>query len=138
MFCRQYPVEKGDGRRQNWRRYCQFKGIKPYDGKLLELRLESESAEGTVQSRQPCGIFCELIDLRDKKWQNSIEVSAPKILPYSAMECFVSCFKIYDQLKFEQEFYDIGLVDIGKLREPGWKREPGREVITDNPYARVL
>ena len=55
-------------------------------------------------------------------------------------ECFVSALKIYDQLKFEREFYDIGLVDIGKLQELNPRVEKGslaEEVITDNPYARV-
>lgn len=49
--------------------------------------------------------------------------------------------KVYDRLKFERQFYDIGLVDIGKLQELNPKVKQGslaEEVVTDNPYARVF
>lgn len=119
------------------------KGIKPYDGKLLELRLEIQNQLKAQYNRDiPVEIFCELIDLRDKKWQNSIEgyLHTQKFYLIVPPECFVSALKIYDQLKFEREFYDIGLVDIGKLQELNPRVEKGslaEEVITDNPYARV-
>lgn len=119
------------------------KGIKPYDAKLLELRREIQNQLKAQYNRDiPVEIFCELIDLRDKKWQNSIEgyLHTQKFYLIVPPECFVSALKIYDQLKFEREFYDIGLVDIGKLQELNPRAEKGclaDEVITDNPYARV-
>ncbi len=91
----------------------------------------------------PVEIFCELIEIRDKKWQDSIEgyLHTQKFYLLVPPEFFVSALKIYDQLKFERQFYDIGLVDIGKLQELNPRLMPGslaEEVVTDNPYARVF
>jgi energy-coupling factor transporter ATP-binding protein EcfA2 len=107
------------------------------------------SHAGTLSQKEqidqdvPVEIFCELIEIRDKKWQDSIEgyLHTQKFYLLVPPEFFVSALKIYDLLKFERQFYDIGLVDMGKLQELNPRVMPGslaEEVVTDNPYARVF
>ncbi len=118
------------------------KGIKPYEAKLLELRREIKDGLQKEHNEEiAVELFCELIEIRDKKWQDCIEgyLHTQKFYILVPPEHFVSALKIYDRLKFERHFYDIGLVDIGKLQESNPRPAPGslaEEVVTDNPYAR--
>lgn len=120
------------------------KGIKPYDAKLLELRQEiREQLQEQYKQEVPVEIFCELIEINNKKWQDVIEgyLHTQKFYLLVPPEYFNPALKIYDRLKFERQFYDIGLVDIGKLQELNPRAKKGslaEEVITDNPYARVF
>lgn len=120
------------------------KGIKPYDAKLLELRREIKNKLQQQYGQEvPVEIFCELIEVRDKRWQDALEgyLHTQKFYLLVPPEYFVAALKVYDRLKFERQFYDIGLVDIGKLQELNPKVKKGslaEEVVTDNPYARVF
>lgn len=120
------------------------KGIKPYDAKLLELRQEIKNQlQEQYNQEVPVEIFCELIEVCDKKWQDAVEgyLHTQKFYLLVPPGYFVAALKVYDRLKFERQFYDIGLVDIGKLQELNPRVKQGslaEEVVTDNPYARVF
>ncbi|SHM89526.1 Uncharacterized protein YPO0396 [Caldanaerovirga acetigignens] len=120
------------------------KGIKPYDRKLLELKSEIEKALKSKYKKEiKVEILADLLEVRDKKWQNAIEayLHTQKFYLVPEPEYFVDALKIYDRLKFEKGFYDIGLVDTGKLEKQNikvWENSLASEVMTDNRYARLF
>jgi uncharacterized protein YPO0396 len=120
------------------------KGIKPYDRKLLELKGEIEKALKSKYKKEiKVEILADLLEVRDKKWQNAVEayLHTQKFYLVPEPEYFVDALKIYDRLKFEKGFYDIGLVDTGKLERQNikvWENSLASEVMTDNRYARLF
>lgn len=94
-------------------------GIKPYKGNvtpfkaMLERRLSDQFQQPVIVP-----VLADLLEVRDPDWQNAIEgyldvqrfyLLVPEIY-YSA------ALQIYEEAKAEQGYYDIGLVDIGKLK----------------------
>jgi uncharacterized protein YPO0396 len=118
------------------------KGIKPYDKKLLELKQAIEdSLKGIYHKKVEVFILADLIEVKDARWSNAVEAYLHTQKFYLIMEpkYFQDALIIYDRLKFEKGFYDIGLVDTGKLQEKTINREAGSladEVITENQHAR--
>ncbi len=118
------------------------RGIKPYDGKLLELKDEITAAlrlkYGTAADVH---ILADLLEIKDARWRNAIEgfLHTQKFYLIVEPEHFTEALKVYDRLKFEKNFYGWGLVDIEKLAAKRPERLKGslaEEVATDNPFAR--
>ncbi|MGB9975815.1 ATP-binding protein [Thermovenabulum sp.] len=120
------------------------KGIKPYDKKLLELKSEIETALKNKYRRDvKVEILADLIEVKDKKWHNAVEayLHTQKFYLIAEPRYFVDALKIYDEQKFKKGFYDIGLVDTGKLERQNIKVEKNSlafEVVTENRYARLF
>lgn len=120
------------------------KGIKPHDTKLVELKAEIEGRlKEKYGHRVDAFILCELIEIRDKEWQNAIEgyLHTQKFYLIVEPKYFTDALKIYDELKFKRNFYDIGLVDVEKLMKLNPSPDKGslaEEIMTDNPYARAF
>jgi tetrahydromethanopterin S-methyltransferase subunit B len=120
------------------------KGIKPYDPKLTGLKGEIERRlQEKYGAKVEVSIFCELMEIRDREWQNAIEgyLHTQKFYLIAEPRYFVDALKIYDELKFKKGFYDIGLVDIEKLMRMNPEADKGslaEEIITDSPYARAF
>lgn len=118
------------------------KGIKPYDKKLLGLKQAIEdSLEKTHHKKIEVSILADLLEIRDQRWANAVEayLHTQKFYFILEPEYFQDALRIYDRLKFEKGFYDIGLVDTGKLLEQKLTRETGSladEVVTENRHAR--
>jgi energy-coupling factor transporter ATP-binding protein EcfA2 len=113
-------------------------GIKPYNPILLDLK-EAIAAECHTANPQ---IFAELLEIKDPKWQNAIEgyLHTQKFYLLVEPQTFNDALRIYDHLKFERLFYDLGLVDIEKILAQSPTPLPGslaEEVETDNPLARA-
>jgi len=82
------------------------------------------------------------LEIRDTKWRDAIEgyLHTQKFYLLVEPSDFVSALKVYDRLKFERHFYDLGLVDVEKLMRQVKTPMSGslaEEVETDNPYARA-
>lgn len=120
------------------------KGIKPYDRKLLEMKREIEDALFKKYGHKiPVNLLCELIEIKDRKWQDAIEgyLHTQKFYMIVEPRYFMDALKVYDELKFKRNFYDFGLVDSEKLIKLNPYMEKGslaQEVYTSNPYARAF
>ncbi|MDO4552340.1 MAG: SbcC/MukB-like Walker B domain-containing protein [Bacillota bacterium] len=119
------------------------KGIKNYDQKLLELKgfIEKELKKKHGEDTE-VHIFAELLEFRDRRWQNSIEgyLHTQKFRLIVEPAHFVDALKVYDRMKKEKGYYGIGIVNTGKLLEKRPKAEAGslaEEVVTDHPLARA-
>lgn len=117
-------------------------GIKPYDRKLLGLKQAIEdSLEKEYHKKIEAHILADLLEVKDPRWGNAVEayLHTQKFYLIIEPEYFQDALRIYDQLKFEKGFYDIGLVDTGKLLKQRFTRGAGslaEEVVTENPHAR--
>ncbi|NMA14378.1 MAG: AAA family ATPase [Clostridia bacterium] len=120
------------------------KGIKPYHPKLMELRGAIQAGlQEKYGEKIPVHVFCERLEIRDKKWQDAIEgyLHTQKFYLLVEPKYFTDALKIYDRLKFTRNFYDIGLVDVEKLLGLKLKKEKGslaEEVVTEDPFARAF
>jgi hypothetical protein len=120
------------------------KGIKPYDPKLLELRDEIKKNLSAEHGKEiEVNIFCELLEIKDKKWQDAVEgyLHTQKFYLIVAPQYFEEALKIYDDLKFKRKFYDIGLVDIDKLKKLNPEKRKGslaEEVLAQDSYAQTF
>ncbi|WP_419871519.1 ATP-binding protein [Candidatus Pristimantibacillus sp. PTI5] len=119
-------------------------GIPQYQNKeLVPLRnVIAEELSSNYHTSVQVEIFCELIEIQDDKWKNAIEGYLNTQRFYLIVDpiYFNEALKIYDRLKFERGFYDIGLVDIGKIVEKKLTVLPGNlaeEVSTEHSWARA-
>lgn len=118
------------------------RGIKPYSPSLLALQeaIAAELSEKYGKEIKP-RIFAELLEVRDPKWHNAVEayLHSQKFYLLVEPQYFVEALRIYDRLKFERKFFDLGLVDLEKVMEQQRQVLPGslaEEVETDDPLAR--
>ncbi len=119
------------------------KGIKPYAESLREL-CEVIAAELGARYGSPVGveILAELLEVKDPRWHNALEgyLHTRKFYLLVEPRYFVEALEIYDRLKDERKFYDIGLVDIERVQAANPVVMPGslaEEIETDHPAARV-
>lgn len=119
------------------------RGFKPYPQALLELR-QAISRELSVKYRQEIKvwIFADLLEISNPRWQNAIEayLHTQKFYLLVPPQYFMEALRIYDRLKFIKNFYDIGLVDIEKVKQQKVQVLPGslaEEIEAKDPLARV-
>jgi uncharacterized protein YPO0396 len=118
-------------------------GIKPYDNKLIELKDEIEKTLCSKFNRSiNLYILSEVLDIKDKRWQNAIEAYLHNQKFYLLVDpvYFVEALKRYDELKFERGIFDKGIIDIEKLMTEKIESMEGslaEEIITENAYARL-
>ncbi len=120
------------------------KGIKPYDSKLTELKNEIITALRKKTGKAvEIHILADLLEIKDQRWRNAVEayLHTQKFYLIVEPEYFMEALMVYDQLKFQNGFYDWGVIDTGKLQNLKAVRLEGslaEEVITDNRYARLF
>lgn len=120
------------------------KGIKPYPSNvrllktLLEKRL-SESNKKTVE----VFVFADLLEIKNPIWRDAIEgyLDKQKFYLLVSEEYYIEALKIYESEKKRNQIYDIGLVDIGKLRKEYHRAIMphclAEEIETSHPDARL-
>ncbi|MHB1418027.1 MAG: ATP-binding protein [Bacillota bacterium] len=117
-------------------------GIKAYDKSLVAL-IEAISAElskgGSVVRPR---VFADLLEIKTPRWRDAIEgyLHTQKFYLLIEPQYFIGALRVYDRLKFERNFYDLGLVDVEKLLARARPPRPGslaEEIWTDDPYARA-
>lgn len=117
-------------------------GTKAYDRSLLAL-IETISTELSVDGKvvHPL-IFADLLEVRHPKWRDAVEgyLHTQKFYLLIEPQYFIHALQVYDRLKFERKFYDLGLVDVEKLITRTKPPRPGslaEEIVTDNPFAKA-
>ncbi|MEW5785416.1 MAG: SbcC/MukB-like Walker B domain-containing protein [Bacillota bacterium] len=119
------------------------KGVRPYEAPLRELR---ETIAGELGAKYGTAIkvviFAELLEIKDPRWQDAIEgyLHTQKFYLLVEPRYFLEALQIYDRLKNERKFFDIGLVDIEKVQAANPQALPNslaEAVETDNPAARA-
>ncbi len=120
------------------------KGIKPYQPKLLELKQDiAESLQHQYGKPVTVHILADLLEIGDQRWSKAIEgyLHSQKFYLIIEPQYFVDALKVYDRLKMAKCYYDLGLVDTGKIAALRPEREQGslaEEIITDNKFARLF
>ncbi|MDD5832127.1 MAG: SbcC/MukB-like Walker B domain-containing protein [Clostridiales bacterium] len=95
-------------------------GIKPYRGNVVQFKamLESRLSEESGKKVE-VPVFADLLEVRDTSWQNAIEgyLDAQRFYLIVPEEYYHAALNIYDAAKAEHGYFDIGIVDIGKLKK---------------------
>lgn len=105
---------------------------------LLQGLIQSKLSERHGTSIQ-VHMVCDLMELKDPKWQNAIEgyLHFQKFYLFVEPEYFVEALEIYDVIKDEHHIYDVGLVDMEKIVQRGQRAKEGslaEEIETNNTY----
>ncbi|MDQ1913606.1 SbcC/MukB-like Walker B domain-containing protein [Paenibacillus sp. GD4] len=119
-------------------------GHKEYPNRELGPLRDTIIRELSARSGKPVSVdvLCELLEVRDPQWRQAVEgyLNNQRFYLIVPPEHYTEAVQIYDRIKFERKFYDIGLVDVGKIMERKPSVQAGslaEEVTTDNPYARA-
>ena len=86
-------------------------------------------------------ILADLIDVKDKQWLDAIEGYMNKQKYYLIVEpkYYQDVINIYADLD-RDKYYGVGIVDIDKIREDGYKADSGSlacEIVTEDENARI-
>ena len=120
------------------------KGIKPYPGRVtaLKRRLEGALFEKHHQAVE-IHIFADLLEIKNQEWRDAIEgyLDRQKFNLLVPQNFYREANAVYNSLKKEENLFDIGLVDIARLRsEFGKKPLEGslaEEIETEDADARL-
>ena len=119
------------------------RGVKNYDARLLTLKsiIEHRLKEKYHQDIQ-VHILADLIEVKNPEWKNAIEgyLAAQKFYLFVDPAYFETALKIYDDIKFEYNLFDFGLVDCEKVKQSNpvsIKGSLAEEITTTNEYARA-
>ena len=119
------------------------RGVKPYPPKLQELKQDIIAALQQQSGKSVAvHILADLLEIGDSRWSKAIEgyLNFQKFYLIIEPEYFVDALKVYDRLKTVKGYYDLGLVDTGKIALFKAEREQGslaEEILTDNKFARL-
>jgi uncharacterized protein YPO0396 len=106
--------------------------------KLLEEHLVP--VEG--QDRVPVEVFCEAIDIRDRRWQNAIEgyLAGQKFDLLVPPGYFDQALAVYERYKFTHGMENVGLVNTDKLvkeARPPLEGSLAEEIVAEKDYIRA-
>lgn len=98
------------------------KGIKPYKGNVAPFKsmLEKQLSDQLGRTIE-VPVLADLLEVRDLSWQNAIEgyLDTQRFYLLVPEEHYAAALQIYDEAKAEHGYYDVGLVDIGRLKKDG-------------------
>lgn len=118
-------------------------GIKSFPKGVLDLQsLITDKLENKYGKKVGALVFADCLEIKDERWRNAIEgyLHTQKFYLLIEPKYFVEALQIYEEYKFTQKIYDIGLVDVEKImaRKPRpLDNSLALEVEALNPYARV-
>ena len=96
------------------------KGIKPYPRtvRMLKQRLE-DGLFAAYHRGVEIPVFADLLEIRDASWRDAVEgyLDRQKFNLLVPEEYYKDASRIYDQIRREEQIYDTGIVDLGKLRD---------------------
>jgi energy-coupling factor transporter ATP-binding protein EcfA2 len=120
-------------------------GVKQYPNpgiKRLQALIEQELF--ARHGRQiPVWIIADELEIIDPRWTDALEgyLHTQKFYLLVEPACFEEALALYDKAKRQQNFYDIGLIDIERLAADKPVSHPGslaEKVRTDNPLVRLF
>lgn len=118
------------------------KGIKPYKNNLLIFKkLLQEKLEEKFKESVRVEILAELLEIKDKKWQDAVECYLNSQMFYIILspKYYEEAAQIYKELAKENEFYGMGIVDNEKIQkelQPPIQESLAEEITTKNTYAK--
>lgn len=119
------------------------RGVKNYDQRLLTLKqIIEDRLKNKYHRNIQVDILADLLEVNDPAWKNAIEgyLNTQKFYLFIDPIYFEEALKIYDEVKFEYNLYDFGLVDCQKVKQSNPTRVKGslaEELSTSNDYARA-
>ena len=119
------------------------KGVKNYDNRLLTLkRILEERLKQKYSRNVQVDILSDLLEVKNPAWKNAIEgyLHTQKFYLFIDPIYFEDALKIYDEIKFEYNLYDFGIVDCQKVKQSNPVKVQGslaEELTTNNEYARA-
>ncbi len=119
------------------------RGVKNYDQRLLTLkRIIEQKLKERHNKTIEVSILADLLEVKTPQWKNAIEgyLNTQKFYLIIDPIYFDEALKIYDEVKFEYNLYDFGLVDCLKVKQANPVRIKGslaEELTTTNDYARA-
>ena len=96
------------------------RGVKNYDQRLLTLKRILEQKLSQKYSRNvQVDILSDLLEVKNPSWKNAIEgyLHTQKFYLFIDPIYFEDALKIYDEIKFEYNLYDFGIVDCLKVKQ---------------------
>lgn len=117
-------------------------GRKPFNTTYLEVK---NSLEAALKERHPnakVDIYCDLVDITDKRWTKSIEAAifGQKFNFFVDELFYEEASKLLSEIARKYNFYNVSVIDIEKLVERNFEPKPGSvaEVIkTSHDGARA-
>lgn len=119
------------------------RGVKNYDNRLLTLkRIIEQKLKEKYNRNIQVDILADLLEVKNPNWKNAIEgyLHTQKFYLFIDPIYFDDALKIYDNVKFEYNLYDFGIVDCEKVKQSNPVRMKGslaEELTTNNEYARA-
>ncbi len=114
------------------------KGVKDYPKEVHELVNQLKN-----HGLKDVKVLSDLLELKDEAWRTAIEgyLHTQRFYVFVREEDYERALRIYEGLRNKAPVYQVGLVDVEKIRQK--KRECrtgslGEKVTTDDPRARVF
>lgn len=109
--------------------------------KLKQL-LEEHLVPAAGQDRVPVDIFCEAIDIRDRRWQDAIEgyLGGQKFDLLVPPGYFDQALAVYERYKFTHGVENVGLVNTDRLVQearPPLEGSLAGEIVAEKDYIRA-
>jgi energy-coupling factor transporter ATP-binding protein EcfA2 len=117
-------------------------GHKPFDPDYLEVKAALEAALSERHPGAKVESYCDLVDIRDKRWTHAIEayVFNQKFNFFVDEAYYEEAASLLSKICREYGFYQIAVVDTAKLIERGFSAKPGsvaEEILTNHEGAGV-
>ncbi len=117
-------------------------GHKPFDETYLEVRSSLEAALKERHSSAKVFSYCDLVDIRDKRWTKAIEASIfnQKFNFFVDEAYYEEAARILAKIARDYGYYSISVVDTARLIERGFSAKAGsvaEEILTDHEGARA-
>jgi energy-coupling factor transporter ATP-binding protein EcfA2 len=117
-------------------------GHKPFQEQYLEVKAALEEALKERHSNAVVSSYCDLVDIRDKRWTKAIEayIYNQKFNFFVDESYYEEAARILAKICRDYGFYSISVVDTAKLIERGFAAKPGsvaEEILTSHEGARA-
>ena len=88
-----------------------------YPTSVLRLQTAIREQFHKLNRKSETRILCELLEVKDPKWQNAVEgfLNTQRFYLLAAPEDFDVALSVYDKLRAHGKVYGVGLINTGKL-----------------------
>jgi energy-coupling factor transporter ATP-binding protein EcfA2 len=117
-------------------------GHKPYSEEYLEVRSALEAALVERHVGAKVASYCDLVDIRDKRWSRAIEafIFNQKFSFFVDENYYEEASRLLAKICHDYGYYQVTVVDTGRLLDHGFSAKSGsvaEEIITNHEGARV-
>lgn len=117
-------------------------GHKPFNENYLDVREALQSALSERHYGAKVTSYCDLVDIRDKRWTRAIEamIFNQKFNFFVDEQYYEEAAKILSRISRDYGYYNVSIVDTRRLLDHGFDCEEGsvaEELLTEDKGARV-